>query len=146
MVLGPRNQKNDEENWYGYVVALMTAKGKPPTVLDISIGQATRLEYGISCNRPMVFGIPDGFLAGTHVAVGFQPVADGKNCYVYKAIPGDKGFEKVLDWVRSYGAKAHDSVDFGDMPEKTPEEPLVDVPPAPQLLGPDGNPLGPPSE
>jgi hypothetical protein len=142
VVLGPRDKKNDEENWHGYVVALMKAKDKPPTILDISIEQATRLEQGIICNRPMVFGISPDFLEGECMAVGYQHSANGMNCYTYRAIPDDTGYEKTLDWCRSYGAKAHDKVDFGDMPEAAPEEPSVVAPPPPKLLGPDGRPMG----
>lgn len=148
----PGERKNDEENWYGYVVALMTAKGKPPTILDISIEQATRVEHGIICNRPMVFGVSEDFLQGECLAVGFQPVPEGRNCYTYRALPDDKGFEKTLDWRRSYGARAHDKVDFGDMPlvppevAEEPEESLVVAPEPPRLLGPDGMPMGPSGE
>jgi len=120
VTLGSRNLKPDDpENWHGYLVALLTAPNKPTMVLDISIGQATRLADGIVVNRPLVFGIPDGFLAAEACAVGFQPGPNGKICFVYRALPDDTGFEQTTDWVRSYGAKAHDNVDFGDMPLHT---------------------------
>jgi hypothetical protein len=141
VVLGSRGQKQkDEDNWRGYLVALLTASNKPPTVIDISIGQATRLADGIVCDRPLVFGIPEGFFKGTHCTVGFEPGPNGKICFVYRALPDDTGFESTVDWLRDYGAKAHDKIDFGDMPEETPEE--VPEPPKPSgLLGLDGRPL-----
>jgi len=130
VTLGARNKKNDEENWHGYVAALLKAPGKPTTLIDIAIGQATRLEHGIVCDRPMVFGTPSGFIRGTHVAVGFSAGSNGKVCYVYRAFPDDKGFENTVDWKRSYGAKAHDKIEFGDMPEKTKDVVSLEAPPS----------------
>lgn len=153
VVLGARGQENDEKNWHGYVVALMRAKKKPPTILDISIEQATRMEHGIICNRPMVFGVSPDFLSGDCLAVGYQHSASGMNCYTYRAIPDDDGFKRTLDWTRSYGAKAHDKIDFGDMPEtiqelpeEEGEETSIVVPDTPRLLGPNGLPLERPGE
>ena len=149
VVYGSRAKvKDDEDNWHGYLVAVLKAANKPPMILDIAIGQATRMEHGILCSQPMVFGVPQGFLKGQSCAVGYQGTPKGKNCYVYRAFPDDTGFEKTLDWQRDYGAKAHDKVDFGDMPEQAPPPPGVPseliLPPEPSgLLGPDGLPLGP---
>jgi hypothetical protein len=156
VTLGSRSQKTeDADKWHGYVVALLKVPNKPDTIIDISIEQATSVADGIICSRPQIFGIPPGFLTGTHVAVGYQPIPNGRNCYVYCAIPDDNGFEQTTDWNRDYGAKAHDQIDFGDMPQVAPESvpqvgqpdgqgspgPSVITPPESRLLGPDGFPL-----
>jgi transcription elongation factor Elf1 len=122
-----------EGTWLGHLVAVMLVKGKPATVVDLTIDKAHRPTDDIALVDPLIFGCPPGFLDGKDVAEGIIGTPKGKICLVYRAIPDDLSFEGHIDWTRDYAAKAHDKIDFGEMPQAAP---------APSgLLGPDGLPL-----
>jgi hypothetical protein len=122
VVLGSRLDREPEpDKWPGHLVALMKAKGKPTTVIDLSIDQANRPKKDINITDPVVFGVPDGFVDGSYVAVGYAGTSAGKICFVYHAIPEDTSYEESPDWQRDYGARTYDKIDFGGLPEKTPE-------------------------
>ena len=124
VVLGARDEREPSgpNMWPGHLVALMQAKGKPPTVIDLSIDQANRLKKDILITEPVVFGVPSEFAKGTVLAQGIVGTKAGKICFVYRAFPDDKSYEVSPDWNRDYAARAHDKIDLGDIPEKTPEE------------------------
>lgn len=123
VVLGSRRERKvTPDKWPGHLVALMRAEGKPPTVIDLSIGQAHRPQKDINITDPLVFGVPDGFVSGSFVATGYLGTKAGKICFVYRAVQGDKSYEVSPDWQRDYGASTHDKIDLGELPEKTPEE------------------------
>jgi hypothetical protein len=114
VVLGPRNdsQPRKEETWPGHLVAIMRAKGKPTTVLDLTVDRANRPLKDIQIDGPIVFGAPEDFAAGESVASGIYPTKVGKICFVYRAFPDDRGFEDHPEWKKSYGAKTHDKIDI----------------------------------
>ena len=114
VILGPRDdsQPRKEETWPGHLVAIMRAKGKPPTVLDLSVDRANRPLKDIQIDGPIVFGAPDDFITGGSVASGIYPTKVGKICFVYRAFPEDRGFEDHDEWKKSYGAKTHDKIDI----------------------------------
>ncbi len=124
VVLGARDvrEPSGPNSWPGHLIALMRAKGKPPTVIDLSIDQANRPKKDILITEPVIFGVPVGFAKGTFVAQGIAGTEAGKICFVYRAFPNDTSYEASPDWQRDYGAKAHDKIDLGDLPEKTPKE------------------------
>jgi hypothetical protein len=138
VVLGARTKKKDEESddWSGHLVAVLRAKKKPPTVVDLTIQQATRATYGIVIKDPLVFTAPAGFLNGSSVSLGQMFTSGGQVCFVYRALPLDTGFRNTVDWLRDYEARAAKKIDLGDLPEKTPEEPSVGPGPCP--TGPAG--------
>jgi len=122
VTIGSRLDREPEPGkWPGHLVAVMRAKGKPITIIDISIDQANRPKKDINITDPLVFGVPDGFVEGTFVAVGYAGTSAGKICFVYHAVPEDKSYEDSPDWQRDYGARGHDKIEFEGLPEKTPE-------------------------
>jgi hypothetical protein len=121
VVLGSRLDREPEPNkWPGHLVAVMRAKGKPTTVIDLSIDQANRPKKDINIVDPQVFGVPSDFDGGTFVAIGFTDTKVGKICLVYRAVPDDKSYEDSPDWQRDYQARGHDKIEFEGLPEKTP--------------------------
>ena len=120
-VLGAEDRKNESEDWYGHLVALVKAKGKPNLVIDMAIARINAPEDGILFKRPVVFVPPEGFVEGDSIATGFEVGPDGeKLALVYRVYPDDTGYTETVDWNRDYGIRVHDKIDFGDMPLVAP--------------------------
>jgi hypothetical protein len=113
VVLGPRDgrEPHSPNAWPGHLVAIMRAKGKPTTVVDLTIDQANRPAKDINVTDPLVFPVPEGFLSGKSVAMGIVGTKVGKICFVYRAFPEDRSFEASPDWQRDYSAKTHDKIE-----------------------------------
>jgi len=139
VVLGARDERepNGPGMWPGHMVAVMRAKGKPVTVIDLSIDQASRPKKDINIVDPLVFGVPDEFTQGTSVATGIYGTKVGQICFIYRGFPEDTSYEAAPDWQRSYEARTHDKIE-AQAPEGAPKPS--------GLLGPDGLPLGPAGE
>lgn len=117
VVLGARDDHEREPGmWPGHLVAVLRARGKPITVVDLSIDQANRPAKDINIADPLVFGVPDDFVKGTSVATGLVGTKAGKICFVYRAFPDDRSYEVSPDWQRDYGAKTHDKIEFPKEP------------------------------
>jgi hypothetical protein len=114
VVLGAKGEHEPkaEDAWPGHLVAVISARGRPSVVVDLTIDQASRPTKDINIVDPLVFGVPDDFLTGKSVATGFCASKAGKLCFVYRAYPDDKSFEPTADWQRDYGAKTHDKVEI----------------------------------
>jgi hypothetical protein len=122
VVLGARDDDVAEPGmWPGHLVAVLRARGKPTTIVDLSIDQASRPAKDIVVTDPLVFGVPDDFVLGKSVATGFVGTKAGKICLVYRAFPEDMSFEASPDWRRDYGAKTHDKIEV--IPPETTEKP-----------------------
>ena len=137
VVLGARDERQpkDSNSWPGHLVAVISAKGKPTTVIDLTIDQANRPKKDILIRDPLVFGVPDNFTDGGVVATGFMGTKAGKIAFVYRAFPEDTSYEVSPDWQRDYAAKTHDKIEI----EEPKQEPSG-------LLGPDGRLLEPAGE
>lgn len=117
VVLGARDDREAAENaWPGHLVAVLRAKGKPTTIVDLSIDQANRPAKDINITEPLVFGVPDNFVEGRSVASGFVGTQAGKICFVYRAFPEDTSFEVSPDWQRDYGATTHNKIEIVEPP------------------------------
>ena len=121
VVLGARDDREPKPGmWPGHMVAVMRAKGKPTTVIDLSIDQAHRPKKDINIIDPLVFGVPEGFVQGSAVATGICVTSAGQICFIYRAFPGDTSFEAAPDWQRDYGAKTHDKIEIETPPSDGP--------------------------
>lgn len=114
VVLGARDEKKEVSNlqWPGHLVALMSAKGKPLTVVDLTIDRAHRPNDDIVLTDPLIFGVPRTFLSGSEVAEGIIGTPKGKVCLIYRPLPDDQSFLQTPEWQRDYGARTHDKIDI----------------------------------
>lgn len=112
VILGSDDERRPraEGRWTGHLVAVMRAKGKPLTVVDLTIDRAHRPNDDIVLIDPLIFGVPKEFLTGQEVAQGIVGTSKGKVCLVYTAKPLDTDFKQDEDWVRDYGARTHDKI------------------------------------
>ena len=120
VVLGARDEGDEgdegetpsESNWSGHLVAILSANGRRPVVVDLTIDQANRPDKDILIPDPIVFEAPPGFVDGVGVATGYCVTPAGLNAMVYRAFPEDISFESSPEWQLDYAARAHDKIEF----------------------------------